>query len=112
MKEVIIPIEELESALKYAGVHDRDLIKRMKKYGWEGIIPIPVTEVPEHLMIGGKKYYHSDGHRRHSCAIDAGLTHVRGIQYDANDDPNEISKITGEATLRKYEDILITLEEA
>ena len=82
-----------------------ELPKRVKSRGMEGIPPIPIINVPDDLKTG-KKYFCLDGGHRIDAALKSEIEVIECIIFEPSDDPQEISKLTGNGHIESYESAL------
>ena len=100
MKRLTLKLKELRPAYKInrINVDSSDLEAKMREGGRE-IPPIPVIELPADLKNNGEKYSFCDGHNRYAAAKAVGIDSVKCLLYIDEDDLNEVSRMTGEASL-------------
>lgn len=101
MQQRQINLDEIEPMWGY-DYYNPDLVERVREKGWEGIPPIPVIEIPQRLRVHGKRYHHSDGHKRHNAAIVTNADTINCIIYDGSDDLQEVCEQTGASVLLPY----------
>ncbi|MBP9814227.1 hypothetical protein KBC80_03455 [Candidatus Woesebacteria bacterium] len=88
-----IPINQIDS-MSRAGRYFSSFTRQIKAKGAESLPPIPVFQLPKELNTE-LPYSNMDGGHRLSAHIAAGETEIRCIVFGPNDDPEEISSLTG-----------------